>query len=134
MYLVDSRRQQIDIFDFCIDDGSLLNRRCLAKIPPDEGLPDGLTVDANGGIWVALFGAGRLRRYTPAGIVEREIELPVTLVTSMAFGGADLGDLYITTASHRLTPDEAKTQVHAGSVFVCRPGVAGQPANRFRWL
>ena len=90
-------------------------------------------VDADGGVWVALFGAGRLRRYAPSGRVDQEIRLPVSLVTSAAFGGPDLADLYITTARHRLTAAEREQQPQAGSLFCARPGPAGQPAHRFGW-
>jgi sugar lactone lactonase YvrE len=101
---------------------------------PREGLPDGLVVDADDCLWVALCRAGRIRRYTPAGIMDREIRVPASLVTSMTFGGRDLDVLYITTARHRLTPAEAQTQVHAGGLFCCQPGPTGRPANRFRWI
>lgn len=82
-------------------------------------------------MWVALFWAGRVRRYAPDGEVRREIEIPVTLVTSVSFGGADLGDPYITTARHRLRPDERPQQIHAGGLYRCRPGPVGKPAHRF---
>ena len=93
-----------------------------------------MVVDAEGSVWVALFRAGRLRRYSPAAAITQEIEVPVTLVTSAAFGGADLGDLYITTARHRLTPEERLSQTHAGSLFRCRPGPIGRPSFRFRGI
>jgi len=133
MYYVDSPSQQVDIFDFDSDTGSVRNRSAFVTIPAADGLPDGLAVDADGGVWVALFGAGRLRRYAPSGRVDQEIRLPVTLVTSAAFGGPDLADLYITTARHRLTAAEREQQPPAGSLFCARPGPAGQPAHRFGW-
>ncbi len=133
MYYVDSPSQRVDIFDFDSDTGTVRNRSAFVTIPAAEGLPDGLVVDADGGVWVALFGAGRLRRYAPSGRVDQEIRLPVTLVTSAAFGGPDLADLYITTARHRLTAAEREQQPQAGSLFCARPGPGGQPAHRFRW-
>jgi sugar lactone lactonase YvrE len=132
MYYIDSPTQRVDIFDFDMESGTVRNRRPFAKIPESEGLPDGMAVDADGGVWVALFWAGRLRRYSPASEIVQEIEIPVTLVTSAAFGGPDLGDLYITTARHRLTPEERANQTHAGSLFWCRPGPVGRPPFRFR--
>jgi sugar lactone lactonase YvrE len=134
MYYVDSWTQRIDIFDFDVETGGITNRRAFATIDPKHGLPDGLVVDADGYVWVALFGAGRLRRYSPSGEVDLEIQLPVTLVTRAAFGGPDLADLYITTAKHRLRPEERDSQIHAGSLFVCRPGPKGKPENRFGWI
>jgi sugar lactone lactonase YvrE len=134
MYYVDSSTQRVDVFDFEVDTGALRTRRVFAEIPSSEGLPDGLVVDSDGCVWVALFGAGRLRRYSPAGRIDLEVQLPVTLVTSAAFGGADLRDLYITTAKHKLTPEERDDQTYAGSLFGCRPGPTGKPANRFKWV
>ena len=117
MYYVDSPSQQVDVFDFDGDTGTPRNRSAFVTVPAAEGLPDGLVVDADGGVWVALFGAGVLRRYSPSGRVDREIRLPATLVTSAAFGGPDLADLYITTARHRLTEQQRERQPQAGSLF-----------------
>jgi sugar lactone lactonase YvrE len=134
MYYIDSPTQRVDVFDFDADTGDISNRRPFVEIPKADGLPDGMVVDAEGGVWVALFRAGRLRRYSPTGVVKQEVEVPVTLVTSAVFGGSDLGDLYITTAKHRLAPEERDRQLHAGSVFCCRPGPIGRPSYRFRWV
>jgi sugar lactone lactonase YvrE len=126
MYYVDSATQRIDMFDFDVDAGQLDNRRAFVVIPHSDGLPDGMTVDAEGYIWVALFGAGKVRRYNPMGEIDMEVGVPVTLVTSCAFGGEDLRDLYITTARHRLSAAEAAAQPTAGGVFACRPGPQGR--------
>jgi sugar lactone lactonase YvrE len=134
MYYIDSATWRVDVFDFEVESGFVHNRRTFVDVPEHDGLPDGLVVDSEDCVWVALSRAGRVRRYTPTGRIDREIEVPVSLVTSMAFGGSDLGDLYITTARHRLTPAESKTQVHAGGLFCCRPGPTGRPANRFCWI
>lgn len=134
LYYIDSATQRIDVFDFDVDGGEAHGRRTFVSIPEAEGLPDGMVVDAAGCVWVALFGAGVVRRYTPSGELDLEIGVPVSLVTSMAFGGADLGDLYITTARHRLTDEERRRETHAGGVFVCRPGPCGMAARRFQWI
>ena len=134
MYYTDSALRRVDAFDFDTASGALAGRRPFVTIPEPDGLPDGLAVDADGGVWVALFGGGRLRRYLPSGRADAEIEVPASLVTSAAFGGHDLRDLYITTARHKLTPAEAARQTHAGSVFRCKPGPAGLPAHRLEWL
>jgi sugar lactone lactonase YvrE len=134
MYYTDSALGRVDAFDFDAAGGLLTGRRPFVTISAREGVPDGLEVDADGAVWVALFGAGRLRRYLPSGQADAEVEVPVSLVTSAAFGGDDLRDLYITTARHRLVPGDAARQPQAGSLFRCRPGPAGKPAYRVGWL
>jgi sugar lactone lactonase YvrE len=96
MYYIDSPTRRIDVFDH--EDGRITRRRPLAEIEEGAGFPDGLTVDTDGCVWVALWQGAAVRRYTPGGELDRVIELPVPLVTACAFGGADLTDLYITTA------------------------------------
>ncbi|MGW5660808.1 SMP-30/gluconolactonase/LRE family protein [Streptomyces sp. NPDC003758] len=95
MYYVDSPTRRIDVFDVG-DDGLPAGRRALAHV--ERGFPDGLTVDADGCVWVALWDGGAIHRYTPSGDLDRVLELPVERPTACAFGGADLADLYITTA------------------------------------
>ncbi|MFJ3226602.1 SMP-30/gluconolactonase/LRE family protein [Streptomyces sp. NPDC086783] len=97
MYYVDSPTRRIDVFDVG-EDQLPVNRRPFARIEDGSGSPDGLTVDAGGCVWVALWDGGAVRRYTPSGELERVVELPVPRPTACAFGGADLTDLYITTA------------------------------------
>jgi sugar lactone lactonase YvrE len=134
MYFTDSATQRVDMFDFDADLCSVRNRRPFVQISPRDGSPDGLTVDSEGCVWVALFGAGAVRRYKPSGKIAGEIRLPVTLVTSVAFGGADLADLYLTTARHRLDEAGRSSQLHAGSLFVSRPGPTGRLSPRFLWI
>ncbi|MBZ5558122.1 MAG: SMP-30/gluconolactonase/LRE family protein [Acidobacteriia bacterium] len=131
MYYIDTPTKSIDVFDFDPASGAISNRRSLVRVPADYGSPDGMTLDADGGIWVAFWGGSAVRRYTPDGTLDREIRVPVTHPTSCAFGGRDLRDLYITTAATALGPEERARQQHAGGVFRCRPGVQGRPANRF---
>ncbi|MFJ8360012.1 SMP-30/gluconolactonase/LRE family protein [Streptomyces sp. NPDC093984] len=95
MYYIDSPTRRIDVFDVG-DDGLPVGGRALAHV--DRGFPDGLTVDADGCVWVALWDGGAIHRYTPSGDLDRVLELPVERPTACAFGGADLADLYITTA------------------------------------
>jgi sugar lactone lactonase YvrE len=131
MYYIDSPTQRIDVFDFDEESGALINRRAFVEIPVADGMPDGMTVDAEGHLWVALFRGAKVRRYRPDAGIDLEVNLPVTLVTSCAFGGPGHESLYITTARHRLTPAEAAEQTMAGGVFVCRPGPAGRLPFRF---
>ncbi|MFE0470720.1 SMP-30/gluconolactonase/LRE family protein [Streptomyces sp. NPDC058947] len=124
MYYIDTPTRRIDVFDHA--DGRVSGRRTLAEIEEGAGFPDGLTVDADGCVWVALWAGAAVRRYTPQGRLDRVIDLPVPLVTACAFGGAGLTDLYITTARTGLSEPPAL----AGSLFVV-PGAgkgAAQPA------
>jgi sugar lactone lactonase YvrE len=98
MYYIDSPTRRIDVFDVSGDDQLPFNRRQLVTIEEGDGFPDGLTVDADGCVWVALWDGGAVRRYTPSGELDRIVELPASRPTACAFGGADLTDLYITTA------------------------------------
>ncbi|MGF0171852.1 SMP-30/gluconolactonase/LRE family protein [Streptomyces sp. Marseille-Q5077] len=126
MYYVDSPTRRVDVFDFA--DGRPLNRRPLVEIEDGAGFPDGLTVDAEGCVWVALWDGAAVRRYTPAGELDRVIPLPVPRVTACTFAGPDLTDLYITTARVGLASPPALS----GSVFVV-PGAGkglAQPAFR----
>jgi sugar lactone lactonase YvrE len=132
MYYVDSPTRRVDVFDFDAATGSIANRRRLAEIREGAGFPDGLTVDAEGCVWVALWGGSALHRYDPDGRLERVVPLPVLHPTSCAFGGPALDELYVTSASCELSPDEKRAQPQAGGLFRLRPGVAGRPANVFR--
>ncbi len=129
MYYVDTPEGRIDVFDFDAAIGAIRNRRPFATID-GPGQPDGLAVDAEGGIWVALWGGGRVVRFLPGGTIEGTIDVPVSQTSSCCFGGPDLRDLYITTAWQHL-PRERR-EAHAGGLFRCRPGVAGQPTRAYR--
>ena len=119
----------VDVFGLDPDTGALGARRRFAEV--SGGLPDGLTLDAEGGLWLAVWGSGELRRYLPDGRVDVVVSLPVTQVTSAAFGGADLSTLYITTAREKFTPADLAAQPHAGDIFACTPGVTGRPPFLF---
>lgn len=131
LYYIDSTTQRVDAIDFDLDRGRLGARRAFASIDPSDGLPDGLAVDADGGVWIALFGGGAVRRYLPDGRLDAEIRLPVTNPTSLAFAGADRTDLYVTSARHRLSAAQLKHEPLAGSLLRLRPGVRGRPTHRF---
>jgi sugar lactone lactonase YvrE len=131
MYYIDSTSQGVDTFEFDLEHGTLGERRRLISIPADVGLPDGMTLDAEGGIWVALHGAGVVHRYLPDGRLDRVIRVPAKMVTCPAFGGPDLGDLYITSMTYGMQADALREQPLAGAIFRCRPGVQGRPPNRF---
>jgi sugar lactone lactonase YvrE len=132
MYYIDTPTRSIDVLEFDVATGAIANRRSLVRVPRGEGWPDGLTLDADGYIWVALWSGGAVRRYAPDGRLDRVLPVPATHPTSCAFGGPDLGDLYVTTAATALTPEERLRQPLAGGLFRCRPGVQGRPAHRFK--
>lgn len=126
-YYNDSPTQRIDVFDYEVESG-LSGRRTFAEVPAEVGLPDGLTVDEEGGVWVALYGGGSVRRYTPDGMLDEVIEVPAKQVTACTFGGRDLDQLFITTSREDLKPSEDPL---AGSLFRTAVGVAGMPVREF---
>lgn len=140
-YFIDSLRMSVDEFDFDVDVGTLSNRRVRIAIDAGAGAPNGLTVDREGNIWVALTGGAEVRRYSPAGELLARIGISVPGATSCAFGGADYTDLFITSRSGRM-PEVAlslgvrpemmeSSDPEAGALFVCRPQARGKPAHRF---
>ncbi|HUL72374.1 MAG TPA: SMP-30/gluconolactonase/LRE family protein [Vicinamibacterales bacterium] len=131
MYHVDTDTSRVDVFDFADASGTIRNRRVFVTIPSELGFPDGLIVDAEGCVWLALWEGGAVHRYRPNGDLDAIVPLPVSLVTKCAFGGPDLADLYITTAWIDLDPAERPRQPQAGGVFRLRPGARGRPATRF---
>ena len=130
-YYIDSLTYGVDAFDFDAASGTISNRRRLVDIPESTGFGDGMTVDAEGYLWVAVYAGWALHRYAPDGALDRVVRLPVAQPTCCTFGGDDLGDLYITTAAQELDSDALARQPHAGGLFRFRPGVAGLPANTF---
>jgi len=132
MYFVDSPTQSVDLFDFDLAAGTIANRRSLVRVGAVHGLPDGLTLDADGGAWVSLWSGGEIRRYGADGSLDAIVRVPTKYPTSCTFGGPDLTDLLITTASVKLSSEERATQPHAGGIFRARPGVTGRPPNRFK--
>jgi len=131
MYYIDTMDGGVDVFDYDLAAGEVSNRRRLVSFEESDGIPDGLAVDAEGHVWVVLFGGGCVRRYSPEGRLVDRLDLPVSQPTCVAFGGDDLGDLYITTATYRLTAVQLAEQPLAGATLVCRPGVTGTPVCAF---
>jgi sugar lactone lactonase YvrE len=132
MYYIDTLTQRIDVFDFDLDSGDITNRRPLVDVPRSAGTPDGLTVDAEGDLWVAMFGGSSIHRYAPDGRLRERVELPVSNITSCAFGGPALGDLFITSATSGLTDEARRAQPDAGAVFRVRVSAQGRTPNAFR--
>lgn len=117
--------------DYDLDAGTVTNTRVLVGPDDAPGLPDGATVDADGGIWSARWGAGRIIRFTPDGRIDRTVEIPAARTTSCAFGGADLDRLYVTTMINEDHPDDPDDP-QAGRLFVVDGlGIKGMPEPRF---
>lgn len=131
MYFVDSAHG-VDAFDFNLDAGTVANRRRHITIAADLGLPDGISIDTEDHLWIAIWGGSRVQRYRPDGTLDLEVGLPVSQVTSVTFGGATLQDLYITTARTGLSEHQLESEPLAGACFVCRPGHTGTPPAAFR--
>jgi sugar lactone lactonase YvrE len=131
LYLADTALYHVDVFDLDIETGALANRRRFLDFSDAKVWPDGMTVDDDGMFWVALGRASAVHRYRPDGALDGVVELPTTNPTSVTFGGADGGDLYITTSWTDLDPDERAAQPLAGAIFRCRPGVTGRPSPRY---
>jgi len=131
MYFIDSLAYRVDLFDFDVATGAISRRRPFVSIDAADGIPDGLAVDDDGGVWVALYGGGAVRRYGADGTLDRVLVVPADNVTACCFGGNDGRSLYVTTASVGLTADERRRQPLAGSVFVADVGLSGPPAQPF---
>jgi sugar lactone lactonase YvrE len=133
MYFADTPKPYIEAFDYDQATGAIGNRRIVVNFPAGSGSADGMAIDADGNLWIAMYGGWKVLGYNPnTGQLIGAIELPAANVTSCAFGGPNLEDLYITSAWAGLSDEErAKSQPHAGGVFVARPGVKGVPAVAF---
>lgn len=127
----DTHTQQITRYAVDIESGRLSDPQLWVEIDRKDGIPDGMTIDSEDGVWVALFGGGELRHYSPSGQVLARYEFPVSGVTCPTFGGHDLRDLYATSATLFLSPEEIERQKVAGSLFRARPGVVGRPELAF---
>jgi sugar lactone lactonase YvrE len=131
MYHVDSPTRRVDAFDFDLASGAIANRRTVVALEPGAGDPDGLTVDAEGFLWVALWGGSAVRRYSPSGRLDAVVDIPASQVTSCTFGGPDLDELYVTTARRGLDARKLASEPAAGGIWRARPAATGQPAARF---
>lgn len=138
LYYADSAARRIYAYDVDAESGDLTNKRVFVQVPRDEGIPDGLTVDAEGFVWSAQWYGSQVVRYDPDGKVERRLAMPVTQVSSVAFGGPDLNDLYITTAGDSwpspLAPPgyDFNAANTGGSLYRVRLDVKGRLEHRAR--
>jgi len=131
LYFVDSIWYVIYAYDFNFEKGSISNRRAFVQLTESFGIPDGLTVDSEGYVWVAIYGGWKVMRYDPSGKVAAEITFPVSKPSSCMFGGKNYDELYITTISEGLTTDDKLRQPMAGDLFVIKTDVKGLPEPDF---
>ncbi|MEX2134519.1 MAG: SMP-30/gluconolactonase/LRE family protein [Acidimicrobiia bacterium] len=131
MYYIDSARGTIDRFSYDVASGRLGDRSVLAWIDPGFGAPDGMCVDVDDHLWVAVFGGGVVRHFDPDGLVIDELELPAPNVTSCCFGGPGYKDLFVTTARTGLTREQEEGKPLSGSVFRFTPPVGGREPVAF---
>jgi sugar lactone lactonase YvrE len=136
MYYIDSNWtldvRHVDAFDYDIETGEIENRRVACHIPKEMGLPDGMTIDSEGMLWVALYGSSKVTRWDPeTGRLVEAVSLPVSKVTACAFGGPNLDQLYITSSRNWLEAEELEKWPLSGGLFRADVGVAGVPAFEF---
>ena len=124
MYYIDSLAYRVDVMDYDIETGAIGERRPFARLGSGDVVPDGLAVDAEGGVWAAVWGGSVIQRYDADGHLTAVVRVPAAHVTSCAFGGPELDQLYITTAAG---PGRS-----AGALFTCPAGVKGLPAFAYR--
>ncbi len=137
LYFADSSVRKIYAYDIKADE-TLSNKRVFVSVPTDEGLPDGMTTDADGYLWCAQWYGSQVVRYDPSGKVERRIKTPMTQTSSVAFGGEDLDTLFITTAGEHWPSKYVPTDYPAnppgvgGPLFAIKPGVKGRKESEVK--
>jgi len=130
MYYIDSPTGRVEAFDFDPAEGTIANRRTVVEIPPGEGIPDGMTSDAEGRLWVAQWDGWQVSCWDPATGKRLEVvDVPAARVTSCVFGGERLDELYMTTARTGLSDAQLREQPEAGGLFRYRAGVRGMPTH-----
>jgi sugar lactone lactonase YvrE len=129
MYFTDTSLSRIDAFDFDLETGSIENRRVFVEDSESAGIPDGLAVDADGGVWSARWDGGCIVRYDSEGLIERVVKLPVRRPTSCAFGGEHLDRLFVTSVTYGISEGERTPET--GHVLSLDPQVVGLPTYRF---
>ena len=132
LYHIDTPTGIVRAYEYDLETGEVGASHVVVEIPPDRGVPDGMTIDRAGCLWIALWGGWAVECWDPAsGRRLAQIHLPAAQVTSCTFGGENLDRLFITTARKGLDAQSLPAQPLAGSIFVAQPGVAGHAAVRF---
>jgi sugar lactone lactonase YvrE len=132
MYLVDSGPRVIHAFAFDSHHGTISRRRALVTVAEELGAPDGMTVDDGGDLWVAIYGAGQVHRYSPDGELRQVVAVPADQTTCCGFAGPGLNRLYVTTATENWSDEQRRAEPAAGLVYWCDTDTSGVPAAPFR--
>jgi sugar lactone lactonase YvrE len=132
MYLADTIPRVIHAFSFNGERGTISDGRVLVTVTGEGVGPDGLTVDAAGDLWVAIFGGGRVERYSPDGVLREELHVPAAQTTSCAFAGRGLHRLYVTTATEDWSDEQRRAEPTAGLTYRFDTDATGRPAAPFR--
>jgi sugar lactone lactonase YvrE len=132
MYLADSGPRVVQAFGFDEESGTLTDGRPFVTVAEEVGTPDGLTVDADGDVWVAIYGGGQIHRYSPDGVLRQTLTVPAHQSTSCTFAGRDLNRLYVTTATEGWSDDQRRAEPGAGLVYRFDVDATGRPATPFR--
>jgi sugar lactone lactonase YvrE len=132
MYYIDTPTQQVKSYDFNNETGEITNPQVAIQIPDSLGHPDGSTLDAEGKLWIGMWGGSAVTRWDPeTGEYLEKIDVPAKNVTSVAFGGPNLDIMFITSASVGMNDEDREKYPQAGSVFAVKPGVKGIPCSYF---
>lgn len=131
MYFNDSVNRRVHAFDYDLESGAIANKRLFLQFDSEDGCPDGMTTDAEGGLWIAHWGASRLTRHDAGGSLLHTVLLPCSQITSCTFGGPDLHTLYITSAADGLSRQQLEREPLAGGLFAIEMPIAGVAADRF---
>ncbi|NOU75071.1 SMP-30/gluconolactonase/LRE family protein [Paenibacillus sp. LMG 31458] len=132
MYYIDSMTKQVNAFDYELETGEISNPRVVVQIPEGQGIPDGMTTDTEGMLWIALWGGYKVSRWNPMnGSLLDEIKVPAAQVTSCVFGGETLDQLFITSAWQGLNQQQKLEQPYAGAIFSVQLKVKGMPFHKF---
>ena len=130
IYAANTSQRTVEARDLDPATGALSNPRTFLTLAPEDGFIDGATVDSEGGYWLALVAAGKVRRYRPDGTIDRDFALPCSNPTKPAFGGADMATLYVTSTRMTIRPDQPGADANGG-VFALRPGFQGVAETAF---
>ncbi len=131
-YFVDTPTRTVMAYDYALTSGGISNPRPVLSIPPELGWPDGMTSDIEGMLWVAMWGGAKLTRWNPlTGKLLKQIPLPALNVTSCAFGGSDLTDLYVTTARKDMDRDQLREYPLSGGLFRLQTNIQGMPTFEY---
>ncbi len=131
MYFIDTPTRDVKAFDYDIETGQIANPRVFIHFVDTFGWPDGMTTDMDGNLWIAMWGGGRVTQWSPKGLLLEQFGLPALNVTSCVFGGADMNELYITSARSGLEPAKLRKYPQSGGVFRIKMNITGMPTFAF---